>query len=101
MPRLTVTLEEGFNGEAVRARVNGTEVFRHEGLRTRMQVWRAGAFDVDLPPGDARLEIDLPGKGTSFPLDLEIASEPVFVGISLDRAGAVRHWVASKPRGYV
>ena len=36
MPQLRVALLEGFTGETVIIRVNGREVFRESGVKTRM-----------------------------------------------------------------
>ena len=99
MGHLHVALQEGFEDEAVVIRVNGKEVFNKQGVRTKLQIGRADAIDVDVEDGPATVEILLPTKTLTKTVQTRVPQEP-FLGVSLV-AGEITHRVSSTPFGYV
>ncbi len=99
MPQLRVALLEGFTGETVIIRVNGREVFRESGVKTRMQISRAATFDAEVPTGAARVEVEIPERGETARIEVPVA-ETAHLGISLSRAGKIEHSVQDEPFRY-
>jgi hypothetical protein len=95
MPKLTIDLQDGFSGDEVIVRVNGQEVARPAGVKTKRMLGLAQSLDVSVPAGPVSLEIDLPAK--------QIRGTRVVhhshIGVSL--AGTdVQFIEADKPFGY-
>lgn len=82
MVLLKVDFQDGFEGDLVTVRVNGAEVFRKEGVKTRLTLGLADSFEVDIPEGKVNIEVTLPMKNISGTTSMEI-SGPVFLGISV------------------
>jgi hypothetical protein len=99
MGHLHIALQEGFEDEAVVIRVNGKEVFNKQGVRTKLQIGRADAVDVEVEDGTATVEILLPTKDLTETVRIRVPQEP-FLGVSLV-AGEIVHRVSSTPFGYV
>lgn len=79
---LKLDLQDGFEGDLVIIKVNGSEVFRKENVKTRLTVGYALSFEVDIPAGNTNIEVSLPQKGINGEISIE-ASGPVFMGISV------------------
>ncbi len=101
MPPLHLALQGGFAGETVVVKVNGREVFRNPEVKTRMQIGLAADFEVDVPAGTARIEVEIPERKTSTSFEVPITAGATYVGISLDRSGKIEHVVSDQPFGYV
>ena len=99
MPQLHIALLDGFTGDTVVIRVNGREVFRESGVKTRMQISRAATFDVDVPAGAATVEVEVPERAAAARIEVPVA-EAAHLGISLSREGKVEHSVQDEPFRY-
>ena len=94
MATICIDLQDGFSGDDVIVRVNGREVSRLSGVRTKRTLGLARSVEVDAPDGPVTLEIEVPGKarGTAE------VREPN-VGVSL-QGSDVRFIANEKPFGY-
>jgi hypothetical protein len=63
MPKLTLDLQDGFNGDDVIVRVNGEEVQRRSGVRTKRTLGLAQTLDLTVPEGPLTVEVDVPTQG--------------------------------------
>jgi hypothetical protein len=97
MPLLHVDLQEGFLGEPVVAAVNGRELFRKDGVRTRTQIGLADSFEIVLPHGP--IEIALTARGTTHPISASLSSD-LYVGVSITPEGGVVHKQSAHAFGY-
>jgi hypothetical protein len=97
---LHIALQEGFFNDIVIVRVDGREAFNKAGVSTKLQIGRAGAFDLELDPGPARVEVTLPGKGRSGTATIEV-SHPTYLGVSVARDGSLAFQTSDRPFGYV
>jgi hypothetical protein len=100
MARLHVAFQDGFEDDAAVIHVNGKEVFRAKGLKTRLQIGLANSTDLDVGPGTARIEVAIPSRNESVSLQLDVR-EPVYLGISITAAGKIAHRIAREPFGYL
>lgn len=82
MVLLKVDLQDGFDGDLVTVIVNSAEVFRKEGIKTRLTLGLADSFEVNIPDGKVNIEVSLPMKDISGTISMEI-SGPVFLGVSV------------------
>ncbi len=82
MVLLKLDLQDGFEGDLVIVKVNSSEVFRKENVKTRLTVGYALSFEVDIPAGNINIEVSLPQKGIHGEISIE-ASGQVFMGISV------------------
>jgi hypothetical protein len=65
MPKLSIDLQDGFSGDEVIVRVNGKEVDRRSGVRTKRTLGLAQTIHLQVPDGPVTLEVDVPTKGIS------------------------------------
>ena len=65
MPKVTIDLQDGFSDDEVIVRVNGKEVERRSGVRTKRTIGLAQTIDIRVPDGPVTLEVDVPTKGIS------------------------------------
>ena len=83
MPRLTIDLQEGFSGDEVIVRVNGREVERRLGVRTKRVLGLAQSVAIDVPDGAVNLEVDVPTRGVRATTDVRHPQ----LGVSLEGNG--------------
>ena len=99
MPLLHVDLQEGFLGEPVVATVNGRELFRKDGVRTRTQIGLADSFEIkELPPGPT--EIALTARGATEEISVSLSAD-LYIGVSLTPEGRIVHKQSAHAFGYV
>lgn len=77
MARLQIALQDGFDADAVVVSVDGTEVFRKDGVTTRRQIGLADTFEVDVPEQPAQLEVAVPSRGVSEAVPFDVREQPV------------------------
>jgi len=95
-----IHLQEGFTGQPVRLRVNGTEVFSGS-PKTRLQIGLAHQVECEVGDrGAAVVEIELPDERISETFRVEPSLNP-YAGLSLDRQGKVQVKLSAEPFGYV
>ena len=99
MARLTISLEEGFTGDTVAVSVNGTERYRRDGVKTKLQIGLADQFETDVPPGPAAIEVALPAKQITGRYDADAGAD-LFIGVSLEN-GALAFRQSPHTFGYV
>jgi hypothetical protein len=85
MPRLRIDLQEGFNNDTVAVRVDGAEVFRKTGVKTRPPVGVAESFEVEASD-PAHVEIEVATKQQSAAVDLHVSEFP-YLGVSSSGGG--------------
>jgi hypothetical protein len=82
MVQLKIDLQDGFTGDLVVVRINGSEVFRKEKVKTRLELSYADSFEVDVPPGQLNIEVSLADRRISKAYSLDVKA-PVFLGLSV------------------
>jgi hypothetical protein len=81
-----VAFTEGFADDSATIEVDGREVARVDGLRTRYQVGYARIVPLTLRPGAApRLDISMPERGLHAQVSLDPMLDPLVVRVT--RAG--------------
>jgi hypothetical protein len=85
--RLEIALQDGFDHDTVVVSIDGAEVFRKDGVTTRTQISLADSFEVDAPDGSAQLRIDVPSRGVSDSVAVNVQAHP-YVALSL-RNGSI------------
>ena len=81
MASLTIDFQDGFAGDPVVARVDGREVYRARDVTTDYAIGRADSVTVEVDEGAVDIEVELPAKGLSKVLTLEMPAT-VYVGVS-------------------
>lgn len=95
---LTIALQDGFEGEAVTVRVDGTTVIDQASVRTDQRIGLAHAVDVPHAAGVATVEVRVSGRDLRTTAAVDARTTP-FVGISvLD--GEVVVTTSATPFGY-
>ena len=85
---LVIDLQEGFDCTPVAITLDGREVFRKEGVRTRMQIGLADRIELDVAPGEHRVQISLPDKGIQAEATVDAAETP-YLGVSVEREALI------------
>ena len=73
---LTLDLQEGFDGDQVVMAIDGREVFRKTGVRTRLQIGLAERIKLDVEPGRHSLRVSLPNRSLHGERQFDAKSEP-------------------------
>jgi hypothetical protein len=89
MVLLKIDLQDGFEGDLVVVRVNDKEIFRKEGIKTRLMLGYADSMETDAPLGQGRVEIALPQKNIRETISLNITA-PVYLGLSVSNGKIVQ-----------
>jgi hypothetical protein len=100
MPTLTIDLQDGFQDEPIRIELNGRKVVEEAGINTRFQIGFAASHKVDVEYGIQRISIALPKRQIVEPLELNV-SGPLYLGVSLNPAGALICRIQEEPFGYL
>jgi hypothetical protein len=100
MPTLHIALQEGFSNDDVVVRVNGHEILRKSGITTRPQIGYADSIERELPPGRVTVEVSVTSRNTSSSEVIEL-TQPTYLGVSLDAAGAPTYRTSLTPFGYL
>ncbi len=98
MPTLRIDLQEGFDGDDVILRVDGEECLHRQDVRTKRTLGVAGNVKVEVEAGARTLQIELPGRGVTRDIPLDVQGR-LYVGLSL-RDGEVDALIRDKPFGY-
>lgn len=83
MAKLVITLLDGFDNDAVVLTLAGREVYRSDGVTTRLLLGFAEQIDLDVPPGDAILHVVLPGRSVEADFRVNCGTD-VTVLVSVD-----------------
>jgi hypothetical protein len=73
---INVALEDGFDGDEVVIRVDGTEAFRAQGVTTRTQISHAGDTQLDVPDRPFTLEVEVPTQEVGATLQIDPHAQP-------------------------
>jgi hypothetical protein len=98
MPRLHIALEDGFAGESVTINVDGTEVYRKDGVRTRTQIGLADSVETTHDPGSATIEIRAGEAAASITPTL---TGDLFLAVSLSPDRRLVHRESAHPFRYM
>jgi len=98
MPQLRIALHDGFDGDTVVITVNGTQVFRREGVSTDYRVSLAGQHEVTVDEGPVMVEVALPERQISSSENLAMTGD-LSLGVSLEGTD-IRFRQSSERFGY-
>lgn len=79
MASLYANLQDGFTDDLVVVRVNGTEAFRKEGVRTSLLLGYADSFHTQITGGPANVEVIVPSRNVSK----KISVRKPYLGVSI------------------
>ena len=79
---LKIDLQDGFEGDTVVIEINSKELYHNEGVKTELTLGYADSIEADVPKGQCTVEVNLPEKGISESIHLEIIA-PVYLGLSV------------------
>jgi len=96
---LTIALQDGFTDDLVVVRVNGREVCRKEGVKTKLMLGYADSFEVHVPEGPVNVEVTLPLRDLTETIVLQ-ASKAVYLGFYI-RNERIGHRMSYEPFGYL
>ncbi|MGH7150091.1 MAG: hypothetical protein ACREIU_05310 [Planctomycetota bacterium] len=88
MSRLTVVLRYGFERDRVQVLVDGAVVYDRADVKTRHQIDRADAVELDVAEGERLLEVRLADRGLSRKTPLTVAGNAA-VEVSVDRSTGI------------
>ena len=98
MPRLHIALQEGFAGDPVRISVDGRDVYRKDGVRTRTQIGLADSVETTHDPGSATIEIRARDSSATI---TPILTGDLFLAVSLSPDGRIVHRSSAQPFRYM
>lgn len=98
MAVLHLALQEGFTGDEVTVTVDGEQVLHRTEVATRTQIGLAERADLSVDAG--RHTVTVSARGASASIDVDVA-DTAYLGISLDRSGAIEHRVSREPFRYL
>jgi hypothetical protein len=79
-------------------RVNETEVFRKEGVTTKLLLGYADFFQAQIPEGSADVEIEVPSRDLSKSVSVRVSQE-FYLGVSV-RDGEIEFLARDEPFSY-
>ena len=74
---LTIDLQEGFEGDQVVIAVDGREVFRKQGVKTRQQIGLAERVRLDVGAGQRSLRVSLPDRDLQREMQVDTTANPI------------------------
>lgn len=77
MATLTVDLQDGFEGDEVVIAIDGREVFRKQGVKTRHQIGLAERVPIEVDSRQCRLQVSLPERSLQRELLVDTAAGPI------------------------
>jgi hypothetical protein len=73
---INLALQDGFEGDEVALRVDGSEAYRGEGVTTRTQISHAAAMQLEVPDHLFALEVDVPTRGVRETFHIDPHAHP-------------------------
>jgi hypothetical protein len=98
MPRLHIALQDGFAGDPVSISVDGHEIYRKAGVRTRTQIGLADSVDTTHAAGSAT--IDIRARDATATITPTLTGD-LYVAVSLSPDGRIVHRSAAEPFRYM
>ena len=71
-----LALQDGFEGDDVVLRVDGTEAYRGEDVTTRTQISHAADMQLEVPDHPFSLEVDVPTRGVRETVQIDPRAHP-------------------------
>ena len=99
MPQLHIAFHEGLTNDSAVVSIDGREVYRRNGLTTRLQIGLADSFVHELPRGTALVTVDVPSLSRSDSIRVELDAD-AYLAISISPEGEIRHQLSSQPFRY-
>lgn len=100
MPLIHVALQEGFQSDTVVAHFDSAEVYRKTGLKTRMQIGKAGNFDLTATAGMHELQIRVTTRNTHVNIPIETTGKDLYVGVSITPDDRISYKITDEPFRY-
>ena len=82
MATLHVALQEGFSSDRVVVKVNGAEVASRPQVTTRNQIGFAEAVEVEVPHGQATVEVQVPARQLSGSVSVDVGGT-TYIGVNV------------------
>lgn len=98
MTIIRIALQDGFEGDSVVVKVNGKEVFKQDGVKTKRQIGKAASFTVEVEDGPVKVEVSLPLKNLAETIALQVSNE-TYLGVSITE-NKIEHRVSAEPFRY-
>ncbi len=98
MPSLHIDLQEGFEQDTVVIHVNGSEIFREDGVSTMLLLGFAQTLETPVSPGEVVIDIQVPSRSLESQIKLSIDAD-AFIGISITEHG-IEHFISDTPFTY-
>jgi len=100
VPKLHFAMQEGFNRDSVRLKLQDREVYSKSNLTTRTQIGLADSIDVETQSGSQVLEIEIATRGKSLAIPIKV-EDSTYIAISITPDGQVSHRISGEPFGYL
>ncbi len=98
MRKLTVVLRHGFTNDHARVLAAGKLAYERVGIRTRYQIDRADAFELEVPEEEVRLEIQVEARGKQAIARIDLATTKA-IAIDIGSEGGIEiHSLAEEAR---
>jgi len=95
---LKIDLQNGYSNDLVVIRVNGKEVFRKNGVTTKLLLGVADSIQLEVSDMLAKVDVDIPSKDLSETMSLRL-SAPTYLGISVI-GGQIAYMINKEPFAY-
>jgi hypothetical protein len=74
--QIHLALQDGFDGDDVVLRVDGSEVYRGEDVTTRTQISHAADMHLDVPDRPFELDVDIPTRSVRETVQIDPHANP-------------------------
>ena len=75
--------QHGFANDTIILKINGKEVLKKDDVSSDLRISLAESFTIEVPNGQAKLEITVPTKNLSLSKTIMIDLESKYIGISI------------------
>lgn len=101
LPLIHVAIQEGFQNDTLVVHLDGAEVYRRAGLKSRMQIGLADSFDLDAATGPAELRVEVPTRNASVTIPVKVPADgELYVGVSVTPEGSITFQSSDEPFRY-
>ena len=88
MSTLHISLDEGFHGHSVVIFIGAHQVYQERDVTTDLRISRAAAFDAEVAPGLAQVNVRVEPGGLVGNVDIDTIATP-YLSIAIDPSGAI------------
>lgn len=82
MAQLTVDLQDGFSGDAIKIKVDGQEIYNKQDVNTDYAIGRADSVETQCSEGRVTVAVQIDTKRLSETIALDIQTT-LFLGVSI------------------